>query len=296
MQAGSPGRGEDSQALFELGSSHLWGRGRPRDLTKAHQLFERAAAAGHVEAQRLRATLIVNGTGCASDPALGRQLLEQIAGSDPYAATQIKFTDFMMSPAAAKERPVELLCASPRVELIRGLLLTEECRYIMITAEPHLTPSIVLDPATGQNIPHPVRTSDGMSFGPTREDLVIHRINRRIADVTGSQVNWGEPLHVLRYMPGQQYRPHVDALPGEPNQRERTALLYLNGDYQGGETVFPKLGMSVRGKSGDVLVFDNVGADGRSDRRSEHAGLPVSQGVKWLATRWIRGAPYHPWA
>ena len=296
MRAGSTAPDKDPEASFALGLSHLWARGRPRDLAKAHQLFERAAAAGHVEAQRLRAILIINGTGCPSDPALGRRLLEKIAASDPYAATQIKFTDFMMSPQAAKERPVELICQSPRIELIRGLLLPEECRYVMIIAEPHLTPSIVLNPATGQNIPHPVRTSDGMSFGPAREDLVIHQINRRIADATGSRVNWGEPLHVLRYMPGQQYRPHVDALPGESNQRRRTALVYLNQDYEGGETAFPKLGISVRGDPGDVLVFDNLGEDGQSDRRSEHAGMPVTAGVKWLATRWIRGASYHPWA
>jgi prolyl 4-hydroxylase len=43
------------------------------------------------------------------------------------------------------------------------------------------------------------------------------------------------------------------------------------------------------------LMFENVAADGRPDRRSRHAGRPVLSGTKWLATRWIRSAPYDPW-
>ena len=99
-----------------------------------------------------------------------------------------------------------------------------------------------------------------------------------------------------RYAPGQQYRPHLDTLPNADNQRIRTAILYLNANYQGGETAFPLLGFTVAPCVGDLLVFDNVDASGLPDPRSRHAGLPVTGGTKWVATRWIRARPVSPWA
>ena len=100
---------------------------------------------------------------------------------------------------------------------------------------------------------------------------------------------------MLRYRPGQQYRPHIDALPGVANQRQLTAILFCNDGFAGGETRFPRLDLTVRAREGDLLLFANVQADGTSDARSEHAGLPVIEGEKWIATRWIRQQRYHPW-
>ena len=127
------------------------------------------------------------------------------------------------------------------------------------------------------------------------EDLVVNRLNRRIAKISETLYSSGEPLHVLNYAPGEQYRPHFDALPGAANQRVFTAILYLNDEYKGGETEFPELDLQVRGRAGDMLLFANVDRQGRRDPRSFHAGLLVNAGEKWIATRWIRQRRYHPW-
>jgi prolyl 4-hydroxylase len=149
--------------------------------------------------------------------------------------------------------------------------------------------------ASGGQMPHPTRTSSGMNFDPTMEDAVVHQINRRIAAVTATDVLCGEPLHVLRYAPGQEYRPHLDAIPGAGNQRVWTALVYLNQDFAGGETRFDLLGLAFRGSAGDALVFRNADREGNPDLRLRHAGVPVTAGVKWLASRWIRALPHDPW-
>ena len=39
---------------------------------------------------------------------------------------------------------------------------------------------------------------------------------------------------------------------------------------------------------GDALIFRSVQPDGSIDRMSEHAGLPVTKGTKYLGSRWIR--------
>jgi prolyl 4-hydroxylase len=119
------------------------------------------------------------------------------------------------------------------------------------------------------------------------EDPATHALNRRLAALTGTNVDQGEPLHILRYRPGQEYRPHVDWLLDD-NPRVLTALVYLNEEYTGGETEFVKTGLKVRGSKGDVLVFRSQGPAGGLDPLSEHAGRPVTTGTKYLASRWIR--------
>ena len=79
------------------------------------------------------------------------------------------------------------------------------------------------------------------------------------------------------------------------NQRSKTAICYLNGDYERGATSFPELGISVKGEAGDVLIFTNVDAHGLPDPRLRHAGEPVTSGIKWIATRWIRQRPHDPY-
>lgn len=285
----------DGEALLATAHWRLFGMGVPRDLEDAHARFEKAAEAGSAEAVRTRAFLIGNGTGCPADPARALAMIEGIAAKDPIAAQQVAFLARMMPPGAAAALPVEALSEDPVVRIVRGLLLPDECRYLIAQAEPRLQPSSIVDPVTGARRPHPTRTSAGMNFGPTDEDLVIHAINRRLAAATGTDVGCGEILHVLRYAPGEEYRPHLDILPGAANQRQWTVLVYLNHGYGGGETRFDQLGITVKGAAGDALVFRSVTAEGRPDERTRHAGLPVSHGVKWLASRWIRQGPCTPW-
>lgn len=283
---------DDAEALLMRGEWRLWGAYLPQDLAGGYADIARAAALGDPGAAMAQANLLASGTGVASDFAAARAMLDVAAAHLPIAAEQAALLARMsdrLPPAA------QMLSADPPVFNVEALLDAEECAYLIARAEPRLQPSSVVDPVTGARIPHPIRTSDGTNFSPLDEDLVLHAINRRIAAATGTHVGQGEPLHVLRYRPGQEYRPHLDGLPAVRNQRVLTALVYLNDDYEGGETDFRLLHLRVRGQAGDALVFRNSDAQGRADPRTEHAGLPVSDGVKWLASRWIRGAPFHPW-
>ena len=187
----------------------------------------------------------------------------------------------------------EQLSGTPEIRVFPGLFTRAECDYLIDAARPLLQPSIVIDPQTGGHVPNPVRTSSGASFPFVDENPAIHALNRRLATASGTDVRAGEPLWVLHYAPGQQYRQHSDALPGvaPSQQRVMTFLVYLNEDYDGGATTFPAAGVEFRGQVGDGLLFRNASSDGAPDPRSVHAGLPVIRGVKHLASRWIRAAP-----
>ncbi len=51
-----------------------------------------------------------------------------------------------------------------------------------------------------------------------------------------------------------------------------TFLVYLNGDYDGGETEFPKVGLSHKGSSAKACISSTRMPDGKPDLRTVHAG------------------------
>ena len=107
-----------------------------------------------------------------------------------------------------------------------------------------------------------------------------------------------ESIHVVKYSVGEEYKDHHDFFhPGEEyyedevnrgGQRLKTALVYLNDDFEGGETNFPNLNIKVDPKKGKLVLWDNIKDDGSLDYDSLHAGLPVKSGYKYIAVIWIR--------
>ena len=150
------------------------------------------------------------------------------------------------------------------------------------------------------NMEVPIRTSDG-AFLDLAHDAVIERIEKRIEKVTKIPVSHGEGLQVLRYRGTQEYKPHFDFFePKNPEESRKievagnrvgTLILYLSDVEQGGGTYFPQVKLSIHPKKGSAVWFGYMGADGVLDMRSEHAGLPVTAGEKWIATKWLRQRP-----
>jgi prolyl 4-hydroxylase len=287
---GAAAAGEPA-ALSQLALWRIGGGIVRRDLAKARALLAQAAAAGDTGSALLHAAFLASGTGGEAQWREALAALKRLAGMAPQAAAQLRLIDAMdLDPDGFPARPIAVrpLAPSPHVVAAEEFLTRVECDYLIAVAEPGFQPSVVVDPATGRMVPNPGRTSDAAMFGVFAEDLAVNAINRRIAALSGTRPAQGEPLQVLRYRPGAEYKPHMDALPAEPNQRVLTVLVYLSDDYEGGETRFERTGLAYRGRAGDALLFRNADAEGRPDPMSLHAGLPVTSGVKYLASRWIR--------
>lgn len=294
LLAAAAGAGE-AAALAELARWRIVGDIVRRDLEAARSLLGRAGAAGDTEAALLHACFLASGTGGPPDWAAAVAALRALAPTQAAARAQLALLDRMDIAAdgapAALPTP-RLLSDAPEVAVAEKLLTPEECAYLAARGAPTMQKSMVVDPASGRLIPHPIRSSDGTMFGVFSEDLVVNAVNRRIAALTGTQADQGEPLQLLRYGPGGEYRAHLDALPAEANQRIVTVITYLGEDYGGGETHFPRIGLSFRGRTGDAILFRNVDREGRPDPLALHAGLPVTRGTKLIATRWIRRARF----
>lgn len=200
-----------------------------------------------------------------------------------------------MVDAGDKWVEVLQLFQSPDVLVFANLLSASECEALIEAARPRLSRSLTVDTKTGGEELNADRTSEGMFFARTEND-VVHRVEMRIAKVLGWPRENGEGLQVLRYGPGAEYKPHYDyfdpAEPGTPEilkrggQRVATLIMYLNKPEEGGATAFPDLGLKVEPKPGQAVFFSY--AQPHPASRSLHGGEPVLAGEKWIATKWLR--------
>ena len=281
----------DGAAAMALSQCRLYGIGCKPDLRAAFNAVRWAAHLGHPDGRRARIYLTAAGIGTKPDHAAAMEMLQELAKEDKFAAVQLSLLGHVTCEQRLAQVQPKIISRDPYIALYPGLFSAAECKYLAVLAAPWLEKAMVNvegDEARFET----VRDADSSAIAHLTEDLVVQRINRCIAAATGTRPEWGEPLNVLRYQPGQQYRPHHDGRGPGDAARIMTALIWLNEQFDGGETDFPKLNIRVRGGVGDMLVFRNVHDDGSQDDRLLHAGLPVTSGVKWMASRWIRAADF----
>lgn len=192
--------------------------------------------------------------------------------------------------------------AQPRAALLDNVLSTEECAQLIDHAcDKGLKKSGVVDGSTGVSITHDARTSTSV-FLKRAETPLIDVIEQRLAQLTDWPLTHGEGLQILRYEPGQQYKPHFDWFDPKTaggashlqrgGQRVATTVLYLATADAGGATSFPKTGIEVSPRAGGAIFFTDVDAQGMPDPLSLHAGTPVVAGAKIVMTYWQREGPF----
>jgi prolyl 4-hydroxylase len=187
--------------------------------------------------------------------------------------------------------------SSPRVMVFDKLLSDTECDSLIALSEAKMYQSTVVDPATGQHVPHPERISRGTHLEHQTSD-VVKAIEARITQLFGFALNQQEAIQILHYQVGGEYKPHYDFFPpadagsqaaiAQAGQRLATLIMYLNTPTAGGTTDLPNIGLSVTAKKGSAVYFENIAPDGNPDNYSLHAGMPVLAGEKWIATKWLR--------
>ena len=69
------------------------------------------------------------------------------------------------------------------------------------------------------------------------------------------------------------------------------SFLALNDDYEGGETVFPKIKKAYKLNAGDALFFDTLDNYEFDTSKALHGGRPVKSGEKWICNLWVRKYP-----
>ena len=165
-------------------------------------------------------------------------------------------------------------------------------------ARPRLEPASVYGRQHRGEQERRIRDSDQAVIAAPTDSLVFNSIERLVALACGKALVQAEPMSILRYRPGQQYRWHRDYIQAssrsvrqelaQVGQRIHTGILYLSDDFTGGHTEFRDWELSLRVRSGECVSFSNVDADGEPDPASVHRGAPVESGEKWIGTLWFR--------
>ncbi|RWR72804.1 putative prolyl 4-hydroxylase 9 isoform X2 [Cinnamomum micranthum f. kanehirae] len=206
--------------------------------------------------------------------------------------------------------PFQVLSWQPRALYFPNFATTKQCQSIIKIAKSNLAPSTLAlrKGETAENT-QGIRTSSGTFISASEDKTgVLEFIEKKIARATMVPRSHGEAFNVLRYEIGQRYDSHYDAFnPAEygPQKSQRIAsfLLYLSDVEEGGETMFPFenglnmdnsydykacVGLKVKPRRGDGLLFYSVFPNGTIDQTSLHGSCPVIKGEKWVATKWIR--------
>ena len=202
-------------------------------------------------------------------------------------------------------KKTEGFVAPYQVQELEDLLTPEECDQLIAYAKKK-----------------GMKESDVLSYG-AETDTVVDTKSRRsktawISDnehslamkvalisekLTGLPRNTQEMLQVAYYEPGGKFNDHYDAC-SEKNkdycdkmnryagQRRSTLLIYLNDNFTGGETVFPKINVTVKPKKGKGILFWNTTPEEIIISESMHRGNPVEGGEKWICTKWSHVKEY----
>ncbi|WMD22503.1 2OG-Fe(II) oxygenase [Achromobacter seleniivolatilans] len=200
------------------------------------------------------------------------------------------------------DREVNVIFQSidPEIIVFGNVLSDEECDSLIELSKQKVIRSLVVGADTGNPTLHYSRTSESCSY--QRGATSLHTaIEERISQLVNIPVENGEGLQVLNYRSGQEYKAHYDYFTSPKSielhcktagQRTGTFIIYLSDVEAGGQTTFPKLGISVAPKKGNGLFFSYMNEQGDLDDRSFHSGHPVIEGEKWICTKWLRERPY----
>lgn len=183
------------------------------------------------------------------------------------------------------------------IYLAKGFLMPKACDEIIAFSQNNSIPSTVAD----FNGDYAFRTSTTSYLDPALP--VVKAVREAIAHLAGIELSHGEALQAQRYLPGQEFKLHCDWFrPGSADyekyceksggQRTWTAMAYLNDVDEGGETVFPHAGLVLTPKAGDLLIWNNLKANGEGEPKTGHHAKPVLAGEKHVITQWFRERPW----
>ncbi|MDP5055175.1 MAG: 2OG-Fe(II) oxygenase [Congregibacter sp.] len=192
-------------------------------------------------------------------------------------------------------RTIVSLCETPlQLYTVPNFLSAEQCDTLIDIISSNAHPSRV----DGYQAQTDLRSSRTCALS-VHDHPYVADINAHISRTLGLSLKWSEVTQGQWYQPGEQYKPHPDYFtPGTPEytrfvaaqgQRTWTFMIYLNKTERGGGTHFTKINKTVMPEQGRAVCWNNLHEDGLPNLDSEHAGLPVIEGSKFIITKWFRG-------
>ena len=304
----------DPAAMTALAKRLVVGKDAPFEPKEGVDLLNAAMALGDGEAASISANLAAAGAwrsqswseafdllvlAAERGERLAQGQLRLLSGAAPDAGDWRAMAMRIPVDAWLRPPPREPICEEPRIRVGRGFLPKAVCDWLMDRARDKLQPAKMLEAYGDLPRLSGERTNSDFIIDIVTADVVLTLIRARISAFMEIPTIGFQPPQVLHYAVGQELKPHFDFLERSVSEEVRaelgnqiaTVLIYLNDDYDGGETHFCRVDLRHKGAKGDAVAFANLDRSGKPDPMTLHAGLATTRGEKWLLSQWIRDRP-----
>lgn len=206
---------------------------------------------------------------------------------------ELTIFDHVGNTIITEDRKINIIARfnEPLIVILGNVLSDEECDQLIQMSKDRMNRSKIGNTREVDDL----RTSSSMFFEEA-ENALVSKIEHRVSQIMNIPVEHGEGLQILNYEIGQEYKAHFDFFKSTSkaasNPRISTLVMYLNDVEQGGETYFPKLGLSVTPQKGMAVYFEYFYDNQELNDLTLHGGAPVVIGDKWAATQWMRRKVY----
>jgi prolyl 4-hydroxylase len=182
---------------------------------------------------------------------------------------------------------------------VYNILSEEECKKIiqLATMQGFYTSPV----GEKERIDYRVRSSQ-VCWLENKKDHVVANLANTAASFSGYPIENQEMLQVAKYGPGGKFGPHYDpCLNSEEvcyttnrgaGHRVASLLMYLNDDFEGGETYFGMISLVIKPERGKGVLFWSMDDENEAYPESMHEGLPVRSRLKYICTKWSHPRKY----
>lgn len=173
---------------------------------------------------------------------------------------------------------------------IPNFLSKKECISIVELAKKEISPNNLI-----KSIPFVISNES---------NNLIAKIREFIKEKTNLPIKNQEEFLITKYLKDGEYGDHYDSFiikeksmfnqdffdccMSHGGQRIYTFVFYLNDDFSGGETEFPKLNIKVKPQTGKVAYWKNTDSEGNTNELMLHKGSKVLSNEKWVVVIYVR--------
>jgi predicted 2-oxoglutarate/Fe(II)-dependent dioxygenase YbiX len=162
--------------------------------------------------------------------------------------------------------------------VVEGFFTPEECKGFIDFSEKQGYEESLIRTREGEVMNKEIRDNDRVIWdNPQIAEQIWEMVKDMLpADIDGYEpIGLNERFRFYRYKDGQQFKPHVDGSfkRSETEASKITLLIYLNEDFEGGNTTLVLEGEEIEPKEGMLFLFEH---------RIMHCGRPVTEGTKYV--------------
>lgn len=166
---------------------------------------------------------------------------------------------------------------------VPALYSAEECSAMLRLAEGCEWLSATVNSESGRIVDATIRDNTvAVIRDPSLSEGLYERVRPHVPErmsnesmPNASVVGVNVPARIYRYQAGQHFGLHNDQFYFGPNETRSflTLMVYLNDDFEGGETEFPEQNQLITPRTGTALLFQHMVL---------HAGRRVVRGTKYV--------------